>query len=76
MKLAKRFGASVYASIRGFANTHYRFWVVYILEPIEFVEGASSKIALERRRVVCVGAGVDDAGLNAKFFPRAHKAYG
>jgi hypothetical protein len=37
--LAKKFGASNYASAREFARTNHRACVVYILEPIEFVQG-------------------------------------
>jgi hypothetical protein len=48
MKLAKRFGASVYASIREFARTHHRACVVYILEPIEFVEGHGFRAVVRR----------------------------
>ena len=35
MRLAKEFGASVYAGCREFARTHHRACVVYVLEPIE-----------------------------------------
>jgi hypothetical protein len=46
MKLAKKFGASVYASCREFARTHHRACIVYVLEPIEFCErsGATAKV--------------------------------
>jgi Zn-dependent peptidase ImmA (M78 family) len=46
MTLAKKFGASVYASAREFARTNHRACVVYILEPIELVadHGASAKV--------------------------------
>lgn len=37
MNLAKKFGASLYASAREFARTNRRACVVYVLEPIEFV---------------------------------------
>jgi len=33
MKLAKKFGASVYASAREFARKNHRACVVYVLEP-------------------------------------------
>ena len=48
MKLAKRFGASVYASTREFARTHHRACIVYILEPIEFVEGDGFRAVVRR----------------------------
>jgi hypothetical protein len=48
MKLAKRFGASVYASTREFARTHHRACVVYILEPIEFLEGDGFRAVVRR----------------------------
>ncbi|GMU68260.1 MAG: hypothetical protein AMXMBFR37_05930 [Steroidobacteraceae bacterium] len=38
--LAKKFGASVYASAREFARTNHRACVVYILEPLVFASGA------------------------------------
>lgn len=46
--LAKKFGASIYASSREFARTHHRACVIYVLEPIEFV-GACGARALVRR---------------------------
>ena len=39
IKLAKKFGASVYASAREFARTNPRACAVYVLEPVEFVPG-------------------------------------
>jgi hypothetical protein len=48
MKLAKKFGASVYAASREFARTNQRACVVYILEPIEFVEGVGARAAVRR----------------------------
>jgi hypothetical protein len=48
IKLAKKFGASLYASAREFARTNHRACVVYILEPIEYVEGDGAR-ALVRR---------------------------
>jgi len=35
LKLAKRYGASAYASVREFARTHHKACVVYALEPVE-----------------------------------------
>jgi hypothetical protein len=46
--LAKKFGASNYASAREFARTHHRACVVYILEPIEFVQGCGAQAAVRR----------------------------
>jgi Zn-dependent peptidase ImmA (M78 family) len=48
MKLAKKFGSSVYASAREFARTNARPCVVYILEPIQYVEGAGAKAVVRR----------------------------
>ena len=48
MKLAKKFGASVYASAREFARTNSRACVVYILEPIEYVAGSGARAAVRR----------------------------
>jgi hypothetical protein len=36
IKLAKTFGASIYASAREFARTNQRACVVYVLEPVEY----------------------------------------
>jgi hypothetical protein len=48
IKLAKKFGASNYASAREFARTNHRACVVYILEPIEFVNGHGARAAVRR----------------------------
>lgn len=48
INLAKRFGASVYASAREFARTHHRACVVYILEPISFVDGHGVQAIVRR----------------------------
>lgn len=48
MGLAKKFGASIYASAREFARTNHRACIVYILEPIEYVDGDGAR-ALVRR---------------------------
>ena len=40
IKLAKKFGASIYASCREYARTHHRACVVYVLEPITYCESA------------------------------------
>lgn len=39
IKLAKVFGASIYASAREFARTNHRACAVYVLEPVEFANG-------------------------------------
>ena len=41
MKLAKKFGASLYASAREFARTNHRACVVYVLEPLEYVKATA-----------------------------------
>ena len=46
--LAKKFGASNYASAREFARTNHRACVVYILERIEFVQGHGAQAAVRR----------------------------
>lgn len=48
IKLAKKFGASVYASCREFARTHSRACVVYVLEPITYCEGAGARAEVRR----------------------------
>jgi len=48
MKLAGKFGASIYASAREFARTSCRACVVYVLEPIEFIEGGGARAAVRR----------------------------
>ncbi len=48
IKLAKKFGASVYASAREFARTSQKACLVYILEPIEFVEGVGARAIVRR----------------------------
>ncbi len=48
MNLAKKFGASVYASAREYARTNHRACVVYILEPIEYVRGSGARAAVRR----------------------------
>ncbi|MFG1382489.1 ImmA/IrrE family metallo-endopeptidase [Xanthobacter versatilis] len=51
MKLAKRYGASVYASVREFARTNARACIVYALEPIEFVAGYGARAEVRRIEV-------------------------
>ena len=48
LKLAKKFGASVYASVREFARTNPRACAVYVLEPIQFVQGQGFRAAVRR----------------------------
>lgn len=48
INLAKKFGASVYAAAREFARTNHRACVVYVLEPIEFVQGCGAQAAVRR----------------------------
>ncbi|MDR3410742.1 MAG: ImmA/IrrE family metallo-endopeptidase [Formivibrio sp.] len=38
MKLAKKFGASIYASAREYARTNHRACIVYVLEPVQMCE--------------------------------------
>jgi len=48
MKLAKKFGSSIYASVREFARTSERACVVYVLERVEFVDGIGARAAVRR----------------------------
>lgn len=48
IKLAKKFGASVYASAREFARTNTRTCVVYVLEPIEYIEADGARAIVRR----------------------------
>lgn len=48
IKLAKRYGASVYASVREFARTNSRACIVYALEPIQFVPGVGAQAQVRR----------------------------
>lgn len=48
MKLAKKFGASVYASAREFARTNHRACVVYVLEKLEYAEGDGVRAPIRR----------------------------
>jgi hypothetical protein len=48
IKLAKKFGASVYAASREFARTNSRACAVYILEPIEYAEGVGARAVVRR----------------------------
>lgn len=46
--LAKKFGASVYASAREFARTHHRACLVVVLEPIQWVPDGKSYAEVRR----------------------------
>ena len=48
IKLAKKFGSSVYASCREFARTHARACVVYVLEPVTHCEDAGARAEVRR----------------------------
>ncbi|MGJ7531263.1 ImmA/IrrE family metallo-endopeptidase [Variovorax sp. GB1P17] len=48
INLARKFGASNYASAREFARTNHRSCVVYVLEPIEIIAGQSACAAVRR----------------------------
>lgn len=48
MKLAGKFGASIYASCREFARTHHRACVVYVLEPVTFCEKTGARAQVRR----------------------------
>ncbi len=51
MKLAKKFGASVYASCREFARSNHRACAVFILEPIEFCADTGARAEVRRIEV-------------------------
>ncbi len=46
--LAKKFGASIYASAREFARTHHKACVVYVLDPIVFIPGRRAMAQVRR----------------------------
>ena len=48
MKLAKKFGASIYASCREFARSNPRPCLVYVLEPIEHCEQSGARATVRR----------------------------
>jgi len=48
MRLAKEFGASIYASAREYARTNHRACIVYVLEPVEYVKGDGARAAVRR----------------------------
>ncbi|HLH93952.1 MAG TPA: ImmA/IrrE family metallo-endopeptidase [Xanthobacteraceae bacterium] len=51
MKLAGKFGSSVYASCREYARTHHRACAVYILEPLSFDEEGHMRAEVRRIEV-------------------------
>lgn len=46
--LAAKFGASQYAAAREFARTNHRACVVYVLNPVEYVQGDGFRAAVRR----------------------------
>ncbi|TWJ18820.1 ImmA/IrrE family metallo-endopeptidase [Geobacter argillaceus] len=48
IKLSKKFGASIYASAREYVRTNNRACVVFVLEPIEYVQGSGAKADVRR----------------------------
>ena len=48
IRLAKKFGASIYASAREFARTNSKACLVYVLEPIEIVDGYGARAMVRR----------------------------
>jgi Zn-dependent peptidase ImmA (M78 family) len=48
LRLAKRFGASAYASVREFVRTHHEACIVYVLEPVELVPGSPVRAQVRR----------------------------
>lgn len=48
MKLASKFGASVYASCREFARTHHRSCAVYVLEPVTYCNRTGARAEVRR----------------------------
>lgn len=48
IRLAKKFGSSVYAAAREYARTHHASCVVYVLNPVEFVPGGGFRAEVRR----------------------------
>jgi Zn-dependent peptidase ImmA (M78 family) len=48
LRLARRFGASAYASVREFVRTHHKACIVYVLEPIELIPGSPARAQVRR----------------------------
>jgi hypothetical protein len=51
MKLAGKFGASIYASCREYARTHRRACAVYVLEPITYCAQTGARAVVERETI-------------------------
>jgi hypothetical protein len=51
MKLAGKFGASIYASCREYVRTHRRACLVYILEPVTYCETTGARAQVRRIEV-------------------------
>lgn len=51
MRLARKFGASVYAACREYARSHHRACAVFVLEPIEYQVGVGAIAKV--RRIEC-----------------------
>ena len=51
MKLAPKFGASIYASCREFARTNHRACAVYVLEPIKYHPERDARAEVRRIEV-------------------------
>ena len=48
IRLARTFGASIYASTREFARTSHRACVVFVLDPMENIEGSGFRAPVRR----------------------------
>ena len=48
MKLARTFGASIYAAAREYARTNHRACVVFVLEPLQTTEGSELRASVRR----------------------------
>ena len=48
MKLARTFGASIYAAAREYARTNHRACVVFVLEPLQTTEGSELRAPVRR----------------------------
>jgi hypothetical protein len=49
--LAKKFGASIYASCREYVRSHHRACVVYVLEPVTYCEQSRARAEVRRIEV-------------------------
>ncbi len=48
MDFAKKFGSSVYASVREFVRTNHRACIAYVLEPVEYVPSDGARAVVRR----------------------------